>query len=197
MTKYTDFMLDLETLGTSSNAAVVQIGLVGFNPETGETSPPSKLKVRAHPKSSIDYNTLSWWMNQSEEARKSVFPGEEFVMEPEAALSKLRTAFEAFAVEDFRIWSKPGTFDIPIIESLHRTCGAESYPIPWKHWNTRCLRTLADAAGLAWTDYEKPTVPHDAGEDALAQAKTALKCFELLKGLDNGDAGEYSKKVDG
>lgn len=42
-------------------------------------------------------------------------------------------------------------------------------------------------------------MPHDAGHDALAQALTAIACFKFLdaKKVDNGDAGEYSKKVDG
>lgn len=189
MSQYTDFMLDLETLGTKSDAAVVQIGLAGFNPATGELSPASKLKLETHPQSSIDYNTLCWWMNQSQEARESVFPSDATVMEPDVATGKLRQALIANSVDfdNFRIWSKPGTFDIPIIENLFRLTGIE---VPWKHWNTRCLRTLADAAGLDWRLHEKPTVPHDAGEDALAQAKTALKCFKMLKGLDNGDARE-------
>lgn len=184
MNNYPDFMLDLETLGTKPDAAIVQIGLVGFNPATGETSPASRLKLRSHPKSSVDYDTVAWWMNQSEEARQSVFPID-MVMEPEVALSRLDKAFEEWGAESFRIWSKPSSFDVVLLESLYRACDKEA---PWKHWNTRCLRTLIDAAELPYDQQEVPEVAHDAGEDALAQAKTALKCFELLKGLDNGDA---------
>jgi len=34
---YTDVMLDLETMGRKSNSALVSIGAVEFNLETGET----------------------------------------------------------------------------------------------------------------------------------------------------------------
>ncbi len=68
--------LDLETMGNGPYAPVISIGAVFFDPNTGETgeefsvniSLESSMRYRARP----DASTILWWMEQSEEARKSL-----------------------------------------------------------------------------------------------------------------------------
>lgn len=184
MTKYTDLMIDLETLGNTSNAAVVQIGAAAFNRNDGSVSEPFSVKVDAHSKSTMDQSTIVWWMGQSEEARKSVFEGER--IHPAAGLCKLNKFIEDSFDEviGYRIWSKPSTFDIVILENLYKNCDMQQ---PWVHWCTRDLRTLIEAAKLSRGEETLPRIAHDAGYDAEAQAVTAVTCFARLKKLDNGD----------
>lgn len=175
--RYQDFMLDIETLGNRGDAAVVQIGVVGFDRVTGAVAPASRLYVRPHPKSTMDYSTVKWWMEQSDEARKAVFTNEDRVMEAESALYTLNSMFERHGTEGFRVWGKPATFDITILESLYRACYMEP---PWKHWNVRCLRTLLDVTGYPRELEVKPEIKHDGGHDARAQAKTALLALKRI-----------------
>lgn len=181
MSKYSHFMIDIETLGNRPNAAIVQIGIVAFDPVSGETAKPWSASVEVHPKSEMDVDTVYWWMQQSDEARASVFNGGRIA--PEDGLRYLNQYIEQYSDEvvGYKVWSKPSTFDIVILENLYRNCGIT---VPWAHWNTRCLRTLIDAAKLSRDEEAKPTLAHDAASDAEAQAKTAIKCF---KKLDNGN----------
>lgn len=188
--KYPHFMIDIETLGNTSNAAVVQIGCVGFFPTSSQVSKQFKINVTPHEKSSMDFSTVQWWMGQSEEARKSVFEGQFF--EPKEALEALTQFITENASEyGHKVWSKPSTFDIVILENLYRNCGMKP---PWFHWNTRCMRTVLEAANVQRNEEIIPQVAHDAGSDAEAQALTVIKCHNKLvasnvaKMLDNGNA---------
>lgn len=180
--KYPHFMIDIETLGNTSNAAVVQLGIVAFDPASGHIEVPYSVNIDAHKNSQMDFSTVKWWMGQSEEAREAVFTGTR--VPPEEGLAKLNEYIAKFSDEvvGYKVWSKPSTFDIVILESLYKHCDMQQ---PWAHWNTRCLRTLIDAAKLPRSEEGVPDVAHEAGYDAEAQAKTAIKCF---KKLDNGNA---------
>lgn len=180
--KYTHFMIDIETLGTKPDAAVVQLGIVAFDPVSGRIEVPMSVNIDVHPKSTMDQSTIFWWMGQSEEAREAVFTGSR--ASPEEGLKSLNEYIVKFSDEivGHKVWSKPSTFDLVILESLYRSCNMTA---PWAHWDTRCLRTLIDVAKLPRNEEGVPEVAHDAGYDAEAQAKTAIKCF---KKLDNGNA---------
>jgi hypothetical protein len=182
MEKYADFMIDIETLGNKPNAAIVQLGIVGFCKDTGYISVPYSVNIQPHPESDMDADTVFWWMRQSDEAREAVFTGPR--LSPQQGLEQLTKFIEdnSDPVAGYRVWSKPSTFDIVILESLYRKCNME---VPWPHWVTRCLRTLISTAQLPKDQEAVPEVAHEAGYDAEAQAKTALICF---KKLDNGHA---------
>lgn len=171
--KYSNIMLDIETLGTKPGDAIVQLGVVGFDPNTEIISNPRTWNITAHPDASFDDSTVRWWMNQSDAARSAVFSNA-----TTAGFGVL--AFDKWVREntadDFKVWSKPSAFDVVLVEALYRQCGRT---VPWKHWNTRCLRTLIDVAGAS-KKFE-PTIPHVAGYDAEAQAKLAMHCFKVLE----------------
>lgn len=69
-------MIDLETMGNKPNAPVVSIGAVFFEPSTGELGKEFYRVVSL--KSSMDGGavpdpeTIIWWMQQNEEARKAI-----------------------------------------------------------------------------------------------------------------------------
>lgn len=169
-----NFMIDIETLGTKPDAAIVQIGIAQFDKEKVLGS--LKVNVTPHPDASMDFSTVQWWAGQSDEARRSVFNGHYF--DPKEALENLTEYIMYYTGDEPPVvWSKPSAFDIVILESLYRQCGLTP---PWKHWNTRCLRTLIEASQLPFGEQVAPETAHDAASDAEAQAKTAIKCFELI-----------------
>lgn len=70
-------MLDLETMGFQSNASIVSIGAVAFDPENdllGET-----FYVNVDLTSCLDHGlgvsgeTIIWWLKQSSDAREALF----------------------------------------------------------------------------------------------------------------------------
>ena len=77
----TDIMIDLETLATSSDAAILTIGAVKFDPldYNVEFDDSDKFYVKVDLDSCNDINltvsedTINWWATQSEEAREEAF----------------------------------------------------------------------------------------------------------------------------
>ncbi|PWW11811.1 uncharacterized protein DUF5051 [Mangrovibacter plantisponsor] len=69
-------MIDIESMGTKSNAPVVSIGSVFFDPDSGESGPEfyqvidltSAMATGAVP----DGDTILWWLKQSPEARAAI-----------------------------------------------------------------------------------------------------------------------------
>lgn len=154
----TRVMLDLETLSTRPNAAFVQIGAVatGGSSFKADVDFNSAIKLGLH----VDGETLTWWLQQSQEARDSITrqPREPI----SAAISKFFAWYKMTGAKE--IWSNGASFDIVIMESAARAAVQEA---PWKFWEHRCIRTL----GATFPDVQrvKPTVAHDALEDAKAQ----------------------------
>ena len=178
---FTDVMIDIETLSTDPNAAVIQIGAVAFNLQTGEIGKrPFKIHVFPSPESTVSYDTVCWWMQQSDEARKSVFETSACAVEYEAVF-QLETwlQLEVGDTKETNFWAMPPTFDLTILENMMARAGCA--PL-WKYNRTRCLRTLAEVAGAKKEDRVVPTIAHDAAADALAQAQSAIKYYRMLKG---------------
>ncbi len=76
-----DIMIDLETLATSPNSAVLTIGAVKFDPFGNELEMPSceklyiKVDIDSCDELNLDVNddTLNWWSRQSKEAQEEGF----------------------------------------------------------------------------------------------------------------------------
>ena len=70
-------MIDIETLGRTSNAVIVQIAAVAFDPMTGETD--GEFCINLDPVDcqknglTIDAETVLFWLKQSNEAKTKVF----------------------------------------------------------------------------------------------------------------------------
>jgi len=71
-----DVMLDLETMGTGPNAAIVAIGAVEFDLQTGTVGERfyrvADLESSVECGGVIDASTVMWWLKQSDEARAAL-----------------------------------------------------------------------------------------------------------------------------
>lgn len=180
-TKFEHVMLDIETLGQGPCAPVVQIGLVAFDPVTGETARPLEVSVfpdfkRFEP----DASTLVWWLKQGREAREAVFFGGTEIVTVEDAARRVDAWF-AWPFLDHekgvKVWAKPPSFDVVILENFLRVGGVD---VPWKYHAPRCVRTLMELAGMRREDAVKSELNHSAVHDAIAQAKTVVECYRIL-----------------
>jgi hypothetical protein len=61
----THVMLDLETLSTAKDAAILQIAARVFDPEDGVCGPEFNAFIR-HPGGHVDVDTVLWWMQQAQ-----------------------------------------------------------------------------------------------------------------------------------
>lgn len=168
-----DCMIDLETLSTRSNAAILSIGAVMFNEqEIGS----GFYQVVRWPKIAGTYNTsvfhveqstLDWWEQQSDEAR-TVFddPDAQYIAN---ALSTfdiwLRDVVKA-DLDQLRVWGNGAAFDNTILSTAFKLIGI---PQPWKHWNDRCYRTIKNQHKDIKA--KRTGTHHNALDDAVTQAE--------------------------
>lgn len=179
-----DVMIDIETLSTRGNAAVISIGAVWFNPITLDVGLPIHLRVDMDSaiKSGghVDGNTVAWWLQQSQAARDGVTQGTALPLW--AALEKLSDYLHSVAPEpEVRVWGNGADFDMTILASAY---GRVCLPLPWRYYNVRCFRTLAKLHPAIKPPADVGTA-HNAAADALHQALHALA---ILQHMDRTNA---------
>ena len=162
-----DLMIDIETLGTSREALVLQIGWCTFDTSTHQIADKTRLNLygteQAHRK--IDFATAKWWMEQDRVIANEVFN------KPDTTLEDAKDQLKQIARISEGVWANPPGFDLAILQSLF----GES---PWSYRKERCFRTvrnLHDPNGKM-----KPPVnlaKHDALADAVWQASYLLNIF--------------------
>lgn len=172
-------MLDLETLSTRPDAAIIQIGAVLFEPVYGgkilNNKPFNKFTLLQDGQGTIDTSTFAWWLQQPHAPRVGKALEEQGVILADALSDFIKWPQEAHGLgwdAIGGIWAKPSNFDIAILHSAFARHGVEP---PWDHRSTRCSRTLFETTGGApeidWTGL----VAHDAFDDALGQAMQLQK----------------------
>ena len=162
----THVMLDIETMGTSSYAAIVSIGAVKFTMSDytwggvfyQRVSLASSMRAGLR----VDADTINWWLRQSQEAREAITP------RAAVDLDEALLGFSQWYGEDdsIPIWGNGATFDNVILANAYKATGLDQ---PWSYKADRCFRTLRSLA----PDVPRPEhgVEHNALDDAIAQAK--------------------------
>lgn len=177
-------MVDLETMGNESNSAIVSIGAVEFDINTGETGKEFYTNVSL--KSCLDVglkinaDTLMWWLKQSDEARKSLTEGQSKHIAD--ALSELSMFIALCGGKDCEIWGNSARFDLGILSDAY---SKTSLFIPWDFRKERCVRTL-----VSFMPEIKKTVPfagvaHNAVADCHHQIKYCSQIWNAINAVKN------------
>lgn len=172
-------MIDLETMGTTPEAAVLSIGAVYFDLNTGELGPDTHIKldfVSACKDRMMDPDTVKWWLTQDEEAQKALLRGANVASQADAI-----TTLSGFLwASDIVVWGNGATFDISILENWFRQRG---HFIPWKFYNVRDMRTVVAMAEdiISKDDIPFQGVKHDALDDAKHQARVVSAMWQKLR----------------
>lgn len=183
-----DLMLDIETLGTTNNAVITQIGACYFNRLTGEVG--EKFLININVESSlregfeVSAHTLEWWMTEQQD-NITFF---EDPCDVKAALLR----FNGFASKANTIWCH-ATFDMPIILNA-----LEKFSIkPNFHYTTtRDIRTLSDLAGSQRVQ-TKGRKTHNALDDCLFQVEYCTAYMKkVMERLDEQIGGAVEKLGD-
>lgn len=169
-------MIDLETMSTAPNAAIVAVGAVRFGVSSGVgESFYRRVDLASSMAAGLiaDADTIRWWMRQSDAAR------DEVATLPGGDLSEVLYELEAWIRrdDDPEIWGNGSASDAVWLESAFRGCG---FDVPWRHWQVRCFRTVK--ALLPWVPSpKKPEVGHHALHDAVCQAHHAVAVLREME----------------
>ena len=178
----TNVMVDLETLGTGPNAAIVSIGACVFHPDrTGKDRVGDTFYavVDEGTGGDIDRATVAWWMQQSSEAR-SVFnhPDPRSLRDALYGLQVFLRGVTDGGVTSPLIWGNGANFDNVILRSAYKRANIEA---PWMFWNDRCFRTLKSLP-VPIPKIERQGVHHNALDDAVYQAQVACAILNAISG---------------
>lgn len=171
-----NIMLDLETMSTSSNAAIVSIGAVEFDEDLGivskfyETIDLESCMSRGF---DIEPQTIMWWLKQSDYARESLFKNNISIAD---ALRKFQ---EWIGKDNLRMWGNGSDFDNVILENAFKRFKVNS---PWPYWSNRCFRTIKYSfPSLEQSVSKKDKIKHNSLDDAEAQANYLIKICDKYK----------------
>lgn len=181
-------MLDLETMGNTSGAAIVAIGAVRFDRRAGAMGESFYRSVDLESSVAgggvIDPSTVLWWLKQSDPARAEITSSSTIPMT--LALDAFAQWLEAGDNVD-EVWGNGADFDNVILTSAYLKHGKV---VPWSFWENRCYRTLKNMR----PDVKAPKregVHHNALDDARYQAAHLLKILERL------DSHNIARRADG
>ena len=179
---YTDVMLDLETMGKKSNSALVSIGAVEFNLETGETGREFykiiDLQSCLDAGLEVDASTIYWWLQQSQVARDTICKNK---------LIPLQTALHMFSVwiqdciQDVNIWGNGARFDIGLMEDAYIACGYNNNTMPWYFRSEKDVRTLVGFAPDIKANLPFTGIEHNPVDDCKHQIKYCTAIWKKLK----------------
>ena len=165
-----NIMVDLETMATHPNAAIVAIGAVRFTEEIKDTFyRVVDLQSCIQAGMDVDGDTVNWWLIQGEEARKAI-------TEPGIELTQALTQFTSWLGKDAVVWGNGASFDNAILTNAYYKTGIA---LPWEYYNNRCYRTVK-----SFHPHIKLTrigTLHNALDDAKSQATHLIEIFNNIK----------------
>lgn len=162
-------MIDFETLSLRKHAMLLCCGVVIFdkheerlNHALWHIDLASQDKLCRH----IDPETVSWWMQQSDEARARSF------VRAEERVPISRFVFELkeflFWNDVHRVWCKGPSADAAWLETLCDDAELKC-PVPYRDW--RDVRTIEDKLPAGIEIDFSDLVPHDPISDCIAQIR--------------------------
>jgi hypothetical protein len=181
-------MLDLETMGKKSKSAIISIGAVEFDINTGETGREFYAKVNLQSCFNVGLiangETIEWWLMQSEAARKMAADSKGVSLT--IALCNFRVFMIDLGIDTTQIWGNGARFDIGILEDAYDACQLSN---PWNFRLERDVRTLVSFAPKVKENavFNTNGIEHDPIADAKFQIMYCTAVWQhLMKGSGNG-----------
>lgn len=169
-------MIDLETMHTTPDAAIVSVGVILFDPRFNYVAPKSKgLYFELDWKNqgrTIDQSCITnFWDKQPSTVRQALLGSYD--------LEEVLFEIDLFLPKDCKVWGNGATFDISMLEDAYRQFDME---VPWKFWNIRDQRTIKDMYDSVIGSFGKDFkgVPHNALDDAYNQAKDVCAMWRAI-----------------
>lgn len=176
-----NLMIDIETMSNTSNAVMIQLAGVYFDPVTGETEGEfwedfcKSISIDSCIAAGFETNesTVKWWSQQNQDTLKSIIESGEDAQEVMMQFSD----FIEPNRKDLKVWSH-ATFDFVIVQNYLLRFGLE--PMPYR--GARDIRTLVDLSGIDLQKYDRSKYTHNALDDCKFQIKYCVDAMNLIKG---------------
>lgn len=168
-----NLMIDVESMGTGPDGALIAIGAVFFDERTGQLGNEFyrtiNLATAVATGGEIDPATVMWWMAQDDATRNAVRFNTYHIQEALDDFCAFITAVSVGGV-DLMVWGCSPTFDCLKIERAMKRLAIQ---VPWKYFNERCYRTIRERNRSVVQD-ERVGL-HNALDDAKFQALHLIK----------------------
>ncbi|APL99176.1 exonuclease [Bordetella phage MW2] len=178
-------MIDLETMATGPNAALIQIGAMAFDSREGivdldmfEIDVDLDSAIQAGGR--VTASTIGWWAEQGGVQLLS--------MEPVLIGEALETFAEWLGrfPKVQRVWAQGPSFDIAILEGYYERLRK---PVPWAYNAARDTRTVYDLAReRGWDKPEGMEPVHRGLEDCHRQLTCLMSALNVLRGNPEGES---------
>ena len=174
--QFPDCMVDVETLSTNTDAVITQIGLCFFdandpNPDdyfaTQILLDVEEQKVLGR---HVSKGTMKFWEGEDQALFEKVTSGTTSMRD---AVTLVRNTWATYAKRGCQFWGNGPSFDETLVRSLFEHFDET---VPWAFFKVRCFRTKMQDWPVKRV---KPTVKHDGMSDAIAQAQTIKRCYEM------------------
>lgn len=172
-----NLMVDLETMATTTDAAILSIGWASFTKTEGVLQ-SGQINIRSldnlHHGRRFDPDTVAWWFSQPAPAIVSLVDPEPLTLAP--ALERL----EALVTRHKWVWAKPPQFDLAILQNAYDNVLQRKQP--WPHRCERDARTLLALGKVLDVPIPEPSgVRHCAQSDAINQAAAVVAILRRVK----------------
>ena len=171
----TAVMLDLETLGTRPDCAIMTVGAVKFDPFDPDREPGPGIYLRMDIEEqltlgrTVDDSTIAWWAEQDPRVRAEAWDEVD-----RSSVQDLKRELNRFLVGVEDIWSQGPVFDI--LEDLYRS---QKWGFPWYFWQIRDSRTLFKVANHRLERGRDQA--HNALLDCVYQAQAVQDIYKRLR----------------
>lgn len=187
-----DLMIDIETMGVTSNAVMIQLAAVYFNPHTKETG--DKFSICIDENSCLekgfltDQSTKNWWAKQNQNVLKSI----------QNNAINIQDAIDSFCdflpknTYDLRVWSH-ATFDFVIVQNYLQKLTKKKF----NHKNAMDIRTLIYLSEIDLDNYDWSQKTHDALDDCLFQINYCSDAIRKIKDIYMCRFCDYAEEYHG
>lgn len=176
-------MLDLETMGTGSNALITTVSIVQFDLKTGIIGKELELgidwKEQIKHNAVMDADTIQWWLKQDADAIKDM------MRLPQYKVTNVIAQINGFFIDtdlDLRnvtLWGNGSVFDNVILRNLYERHNA-IFPIPF--WCDNDVRTLVNISDINTKDFKFKGIKHRGIDDCKHQINYCHHAYKMYKG---------------
>lgn len=184
-----DLAIDLKSLSPRFDGALLAIGAVAFNRDTGKMLDEFYMEIDINQSvrcGYVDGSTIAWWLRQGDVA-KAMFSDDSEALKKKIPLGTALHGFTNFVRSkcnfNVRAWGNGATMDITLLEHAFVNGGVGLTP-PWQYKRIRDLYTLVDAAEVVG-GFDKASIKtvgttHNALDDARWTAQVITAAHKVL-----------------
>lgn len=170
-----DLMIDIETMGNTSNATMIQLAGIYFDRYTGETGKEFCINIDENSCKAMgfmsDQSTVDWWAKQDQNILNNIRSSCNDAVD---AITQFH-AFYKLGGFDVNIWSH-ATFDFVIVQNYLQKIGKYM-----NHKYARDIRTLVDLSKINLDSYNWNNKTHNALDDCKFQVKYCVDAINNIK----------------